>query len=89
MYIYIYIYIYGSKNWLQRAILYRHKELLLSREDWSFKPDEYIYIKIGRFFINNFGFINSFGLALFVERDMIILHDWELVRCQGKSYAKD
>ena len=33
---------HGSKNWLQRAILYRHKELLLSREDWSFKPGETI-----------------------------------------------
>ena len=28
---------HGSKNWLQRAILYRHKEFLFSREDWSFK----------------------------------------------------
>ena len=25
----------GSKNLLQRAMLYRHKELLLCREDWS------------------------------------------------------
>ena len=33
---------HGSKNWLQRAILYRHKEFLLSREDWSFKPGETI-----------------------------------------------
>ena len=31
---------HGSKNLLQRAILYRHKEVLLRREDWSFKPSE-------------------------------------------------
>ena len=42
----------------------------------------------GRFFIDNFGFINSFGPALFVERDMIILYDWELVRSLGKSIYK-
>ena len=30
----------GSKNLLQRAILYMHKELLLRREDSSFKPGE-------------------------------------------------
>ena len=42
----------------------------------------------GRFFIDNFGFINSFGLALFVERDMISLNEWELVRCPGKSICE-
>ena len=43
---------------------------------------------MGWFFIDNFGFINSFGLALFVERDMISLNEWELVRCQGKSICE-
>ena len=47
-----------------------------------------LYINLGWFFIDNFGFINSFGLALFVERDMIILHDWELIRSLGKSICK-
>ena len=40
---------------------------------------------MGWFFIDNFGLISSFGLALFVERDMVHLHDWEVVRCSGKS----
>ena len=40
---------------------------------------------MGWFFIDIFGFINSFGLALFVERDMVSLYEWELVRCPGKS----
>ena len=43
---------------------------------------------MGWFFIDNFGFINSFGLALFVERDMVRLHEWELVRCPGKSICE-
>ena len=43
---------------------------------------------MGWFFIDNFGFINSFGLALFVERDMVHLHHWELVRCPGKSMGE-
>ena len=34
---------HGSKNLLQRAILYRHKEILLGREDWSFEPGETTY----------------------------------------------
>ena len=49
---------HGSKNLLQRAILYRHKELYLRREDWSFKPCETMcifksgfldFLKIGQF----------------------------------------
>ena len=40
---------HGSKNLLQRAILYRHKELYLRREDWSFKPCETMYIFESRF----------------------------------------
>ena len=35
---------HGSNNLLQRAILYRHKELYLRRKDWSFKPCETMYI---------------------------------------------
>ena len=42
----------------------------------------------GRFFIDNFGFISSFGLTLFVERDMVSLYEWELVRCPGKSICE-
>ena len=81
----------GSKNLLQRAILYRHKEILLGRDGWNFRPDEtiYIYIYICTiwlvFFIDNFGLTSSFGLGSFVQRDMVRLHDWDLVRCPGKS----
>ena len=45
-------------------------------------------ITFGRFFIDNFGLMYSFGLALFVERDMVSLHDWDLVRCPGKSMGR-
>ena len=47
-----------------------------------------LYMENCWFFIDNFGFINSFGLALFVERDMISLNEWELVRCPGKSICE-
>ena len=47
-----------------------------------------LYMENDRFFIDNFGFISSFGLALFVERDMVSLHDWDLVRCPGKSICE-
>ena len=47
-----------------------------------------LYVNLRWFFIDNFGFISSFGLALFVERDMVSLHEWELVRCPGKSICE-
>ena len=37
------------------------------------------------FFIDNFGLTNSFGLGSCMQRDMVSLHDWDLVRCPGKS----
>ena len=42
-------------------------------------------VHFDRFFIDNFGLTSSFGLGPFVQRDMIILHQWKLVRCPGKS----
>ena len=47
-----------------------------------------LYIRFGWFFIDNFGFTNSFGLGLCMQRDMIILHQWELVPCLGKSMGE-
>ena len=47
-----------------------------------------LYVRLGQFFIDNFGLTSSFGLGLFVERDMIILHQWELVPCPGKSIGE-
>ena len=38
---------FGSKNLLQRAILYRHKELFLCREDLRFGLGETIYDLVG------------------------------------------
>ena len=46
-------------------------------------------VGFGQFFFDNFGLMCSFGLALFVERDMVRLYDWELVRCPGKSMRKN
>ena len=45
-------------------------------------------VGFGWFFIDNFGLMYSFGLALFVVQDMVSLHDWELVRCSGKSICE-
>ena len=45
-------------------------------------------VGFGWFFIDNFGLMCSFGLALCVERDVVSLHDWELVRCPGKSMGR-
>ena len=45
-------------------------------------------INFGWFFIDNFGLINSFGPALFVELDMVNLHGWELARSPGKSICE-
>ena len=40
------------------------------------------------FFIDNFGLMCSFGLALCAVQDMVNLHDWELVGCSGKSICE-
>ena len=45
-------------------------------------------VRFGWFFIDNFGLTNSFGLGSFVQRDMVRLHDWDLVRCPGKSMGE-
>ena len=41
-------------------------------------------VGFGWFFIDNFGLTSSFGLGLCMQRDMIILHQLELVLCPGK-----
>ena len=45
-------------------------------------------ITFGRFFIDNFGLMYSFGLALFVERDMVSPDQGNLVGCPGKSICE-
>ena len=45
-------------------------------------------VGFGWFFIDNFGLTSSFGLGSFVQRDMVRLHEWELVRCPGKSMGE-
>ena len=45
-------------------------------------------VGFGWFFIDNFGLMYSFGLALCVVQDMVSLHDWDLVRCPGKSMGE-
>ena len=44
-----------------------------------------LYIRLGQFFIDNFGLTSSFGFGCCMQRDMIILHQWEPVPCPGKS----
>ena len=38
--------------------------------------------------MDNPGLTNSFGLGSFMQRDMIILHQWKLVPCPGKSMGE-
>ena len=47
-----------------------------------------VYVRFGWFFTDNFGLTNSFGLRSFVQRDMVRLHEWDLVRCPGKSMGQ-
>ena len=48
----------------------------------------FLFMTFGQSLINIFRLLCSFGLALFVERDMVSLHDWDLVRCPGKSMGQ-
>ena len=45
-------------------------------------------ITFGWFFIDNFGLMYSFGLALFVVLESIIPDQGMLVRCPGKSICE-
>ena len=45
-------------------------------------------VRFGWFFIDNFGLMCSFGLALFVESELIIPDQGMLVRSPGKSICK-
>ena len=47
-----------------------------------------LYITFGQFFFDNFGLMYSFGLILFVDLGMIILHCWKPVLCLGKSICE-
>ena len=67
---------HGSKNLLQRAILYRHEKILLGREDCRPGPKKTICKNLMVFFIDFSGSINSFGLALCVASDMDVLLLW-------------
>ena len=44
-----------------------------------------LYIRFGRFFFNNSGLINSFGLALFVDLENIKLLQWIAAGSSRKS----
>ena len=46
------------------------------------------WVGFSQFFLIFSGLTNSFGLGSFVQRDMIILHQWELVQCPGKSMGE-
>ena len=47
-----------------------------------------LYMENCWFFIDNFGLTNSFGLGSCMQRDMVSLHEWDLVRCPGKSMGE-
>ena len=47
-----------------------------------------LYVRFGWFFIDNFGLMCSFGLALFVVLENIIPDQGMLVRSPGKSIWK-
>ena len=60
----------GSKNWLQRATLYRHKKILLCQGRLQAKS-RWNYMILWWFFINFSGLINSFELSSCVVSDII------------------
>ena len=68
--------LHGSKNLLQRAILYKHEKILLGREDCRPGPKKTICKNLMFFFINFSGIINSFGFAYFMVSDMGVLLLW-------------
>ena len=47
-----------------------------------------LYVFFDQIFVDNFGLTSSFRLGSFMQRDMIILHQWELVPCPGKSMGE-
>ena len=67
--------LHGSKNLLQRVILYRHEKILLGREDCRPGPKKTICENL-MVFIDFSGLINSFGLASCVVSDMGVVLLW-------------
>ena len=48
-----------------------------------------LYIRFGSFFVDIFGLTSSFGLGSCMQRDMVSLHEWDLVRCPGKCMGEN
>ena len=77
----------GSKNLFREQYYTGTKEYYCAGKIGASNPVK-LCVKLGRFFIDNFGLLNSFGLSLCMDRDMVRLHVWELVRAPGKSICK-
>ena len=75
---------HGSKNLLQRAILYRHKCISVSGKIAG-QDQPKLYIKIWWLFVHISGLLNSFGLASFVVQENINLLQWIAAGSSGKS----
>ena len=77
----------GSKNLFREQYYTGTKEYYSAGKIGASDPVK-LYIQFGWFFVDNFGLTNSFGLGSFVQRDMVSLHEWELVPCPGKSMGE-
>ena len=70
-----FIIIHGSKNWLQRAILYRQEDISVSGKiAGNIKVK--LYVRLRCLFDDISGLMYSFELASFVVQDIIILLPW-------------
>ena len=75
---------HGSKNWLQRAILYRHKRYSVSGKiAGNIKVK--LYMGLRWLFGDISGLMYSFDLSSFVNVDMVILLQWIAAGSSRKS----
>ena len=76
---------HGSKNLLQRVILCKHEKILLRQGRLHVQTQENYIYKMWWFFIDISGLISSFGLALFVGLEYVIVLQWIAAGPLGKS----
>ena len=75
---------HGSKNLLQRVILYRHKKIYVGKGRLQANTGETI-CSFGWLFDDISGLTNSFGLSSFVNLDMVSLLPWIAAGSSRKS----
>ena len=79
---------HGSKNLLQRGILYRHEKILLRQGRLHAQTERKQCGEIGWFFIDISGCLCSFGLALCVVREPGVVLQWIAAGSAGESMGE-